>query len=261
MNLDRRQAWPALAIMGIGILTLALTLKSAQHDMPVQPQWIMAAVAALYAGLALVAEGFRWQSPVVFVAMLAAHAFMALLCGWGYSALEGTPRELVPAFQHGLWDYLPGTALQFGFSCLLGIVLDVSLEPRSEPAVCEPETVAVVATTPLPDLAAVTDPQAALDAVLGVKGVAGALLAGPDARGSGAWARDPQAAAQRVQALVARGGSGLHSIPVGGVSLLTRAENGRLVALLVTPAISQGDAHELLRVLWAVGQQAAGEPA
>ena len=37
MSLERRLAWPAMAIMGVGILTLATTLKAAQADMPMQP--------------------------------------------------------------------------------------------------------------------------------------------------------------------------------------------------------------------------------
>ena len=129
MSLERRQSWPALAIMAVGILTLALVLRHAQSDLPVQPTWIMGVLAGLYAVLAVLAEGFTWRSVVLLAALLAAHAFMALLMGWGYSAIEKEPRDIVAAIQHGLWDYLPGTALQFGFACVLGIVLHGQLEP------------------------------------------------------------------------------------------------------------------------------------
>lgn len=258
MSLERRQAWPALAIMGVGVLTLAITLKAAQADMPVEPPWIMGALAGLYLVLAMLAEGCRCQSLVVLAAMLAAHAFMALLMGWGYAAVEGQPRGLVPALQHGLWDYLPGTALQFGFACLVGIVLDVGLESAQQAEEPEPEPKTVPPPTPGPDLSAAADLHAAVAAVAGFAGVAGALAAAETPLAAGVWARDPQAAWQRVQAMVKRSGAGLHALRLDRASLLIRSEEGHTAALLVTDALDQQAAHEVLRQLWAVGQREWG---
>lgn len=263
MSLERRLAWPALAIMGVGILTLATTLKAAQADMPMQPQWIMGALVGLYLVLALLAEGFRWRSPVLLAAMLAAHAFTALLMGWGYSAVEGHPRAFVPALQHGLWDYLPGTALQFGFACLVGIVLDMWLEPRPDVSAEDAagDEAALPALEPLPDLGGAADLPAALQAAVSLRGIAGALAAATEPLAAGVWAGDPAAAWRRVRAIVARGGAGLHSVPLGEVSLLVRSEEGRVAALLVTGEVGQPAAHEVLRQLWAAGQPDPGDGA
>ena len=258
MSLERRPAWPALAIMGVGILALAVTLKAAQADMPVNPQWIMGALAGLYMILALLAEGFHWRSLVILAAMLAAHAFTALLMGWGYSAVEGHPRAFTPALQHGLWDYLPGTALQFGFACLVGIVLDMWLEPVPEAPAEESQVEETPAPLPALALSDTADLPAALQAAVDVKGVAGALAAADTPQAAGVWAGDAQAAWQRVRAMVARGGTGLHAIPLGAVSLLIRSEDGRTAALLVTAELGQPAAHEVLRQLWAVGQEKWG---
>jgi hypothetical protein len=258
MILERRQSWPALAIMCVGLLTLSITLKAAQQDMPVQPQWLLGALAGLYVVLAGLAEGLTWRAAVLLGAMLAAHALMALLMGWGYAAVEGEPRALAAALQHGTWDYLPGTALQFGFACLTGIVLDVWLEPLEEEEGEEAEEVEAEAeAAPGPDLSAAADMAAGLELAVGVPGVAGALYAAGESLAAGVWARDPQAALQRVQAVVTRSGAGLNSLPLEAVSLLTRSEEGRVAALLVTPEIEQPAAHDLLRQLWAIGQRGA----
>ena len=258
MILERRQSWPALAIMCVGILTLAITLKAAQQDMPVQPVWILGALVALYVVLAGLAQGLAWRALALLGAMLAAHAFMALLMGWGYAAVEGSPRALVPALQHGLWDYLPGTALQFGFACLLGIVLDVWLEPQPEEAAdeAEPEPEAAPSAEPFPDLSAAADVAAGLERTVAVPGVAAALYAAGEPLATGIWARDPQAALRRVQSVVTRGGAGLNTLPLQTVSLVTRAEDGKTAALLVTAELTQPAAHDLLRQLWGIGQRA-----
>jgi len=258
MIVERRQSWPALAIMCVGILTLAITLKAAQQDMPVQPSWVLGILAALYAVLAVLAEGFVWRSFVLLGAMLAAHAFMALLMGWGYAAVEGTPRAFLPALEHGLWDYMPGTALQFGFACLLGIVLDVWLEPRQQEALPEAAPEPEPAGQPAPDLSGAADMAAGLELAASVPGVAGALYAASEAQAAGVWARDPLAARQRVQAVVARSGAGLNTLALEAVSLVTHAEDGQVAALLVTAALDQAAAHDLLRQLWAIGQRASG---
>ncbi|MBU0608944.1 MAG: hypothetical protein KKI08_13750 [Armatimonadetes bacterium] len=257
MSHDGRQIWPALAIMGVGILALAVTLKAAQADMPMQPTWIMGALAGLYLVLALLAEGFHWRSLVLLAAMALTHAFTALLMGWGYAAVEGNPRALIPALQHGLWDYLPGTALQFGFACLVGIALDVRLEPEVEDAeeeAGEPEAEPVLG----PELSGAADLPAALAAAVACSGVAGALVAADTAQAAGVWAGDPQAAWGRVRAMVARGGTGLHSLPLGDVSLLIRSEDGHTAAILVTAELDQPGAHDILRQLWAAGQREWG---
>ncbi len=252
MSHDGRQIWPALAIMGVGILALAVTLKAAQADMPMQPTWIMGALAGLYLVLALLAEGFHWRSLVLLAAMALAHAFTALLMGWGYAAVEGHPRALIPALQHGLWDYLPGTALQFGFACLVGIALDVRLEPGVEDAEEEPEE-PEAEPAPGPDLSGAADLPAVLAAAVACVGVAAALVAADTVQAAGVWAGDPQAAWRRVQAMVARGGTGLHSLPLGEVSLLIRSEDGRTAAVLVTAELDQPGAHDILRQLWNAG--------
>lgn len=263
MNLERRQSWPALAIMCVGILTLAITLRAVQQDMPVNPPWILGVLAALYAVLALLAEGFTLRSLTLLGAMLVSHLFMALLMGWGYSAVENEPRAFVPAAQHGLWDYLPGTALQFGFACLVGIVLDAWLEPQLEESVDEAdEGDAAEPDAELPDLAAAADVPAALALAVTVPGVAGALVSAGEPQAAGIWARDPQAAHQRLDAITSHAGAGLNSIPLDAVSLISRAENGHLAALLVTRAQDPAGAHALLRGLWTVlERETAAAPA
>jgi len=263
MILERRQTWPAVAIMGVGILSLAITLKAAQADMPIPAPWVMGALAGLYVVLALLAEGFRWQSLLVLAAMLAAHAFMALLMGWGYAAVEGHPRTFVPALQHGLWEYLPGTALQFGFACLMGIVLDAWLEPvpLTEGEACEPEAAPRAAPAALLDLPDAAGLAAMLEAAVSLPGVAAALAAAETVQSAGVWARDPEAAWQRVRALITAGGTGLHSVPLQDASLLTRSEEGRAAALLVTAALDQPTEHDLLRQLWAAAEREWGPTA
>jgi len=239
MSHDGRQIWPALAIMGVGILALAVTLKAAQADMPMQPTWIMGALAGLYLVLALLAEGFHWRSLVLLAAMALAHVFTALLMGWGYAAVEGNARALIPA-------------LQFGFACLVGIALDVRLEPGVEDAEEEPEE-PEAEPAPGPDLSGAADLPAVLAAAVACVGVAAALVAADTVQAAGVWAGDPQAAWRRVQAMVARGGTGLHSLPLGEVSLLIRSEDGRTAAVLVTAELDQPGAHDILRQLWNAG--------
>lgn len=258
MNLERRQAWPALMIMGVAVLTLAVTLKAAQQDMPVQPVWVMGVLAGLYVVLGLLAEGFTWRTAVLVAAMPLTHLFMALMMGWGYAAVEGQPRGVVEALQHGLWDYLPGTALQFGFACMLGIVLDVWLEPVPERE--EPEAEEVPARRPVPEIAQADSLADALSRLVAVPGVAAALAGADDVQAAGVWERDPQAALQRVLGVTSRSGAGLNTLSLDAVSLLTRAEDGQVAALLVGRDIEQTQAHELLRQLWAVGQREWQKP-
>lgn len=249
MILGRREVWPALAILGVALLTLAVTLKSAGQDMPLQPLWVMAGLFGLYIALAAVATGWSWRLPVTVLAMIAAQAILALLMGYGYSALEGQGRAMYDALLHGLWDYVPGTALQFAFACFVGIALAAQLGREPSPAVA---TVEDEETGELPDLTEL-EPQAALSKLTAVPGVAGALLAdGAQLAASGVWEDDPGAALERVQALAKLLGAGLNSCPLAQVNLLLRNADGRLAALLVTPETTQQQAHALLRALWAV---------
>lgn len=258
MNLERRQAWPALMIMGVAVITLAVTLKAAQQDMPVQPVWVMGVLAGLYVVLGLLAEGLTWRTAVLVAAMPVMHLFMALLMGWGYAAVEGQPRGLVGALQHGLWDYLPGTALQFGFACMLGIVIDVWLEPVPEHEEAEAEE--IPAPEPLPEVGQAGNLAEAVGRLMAAPGVAAALAAADDVQAAGVWERDPQGALQRVLAVTSRSGEGLNTLSLDAVSLLTRAEGGQVAALLVGREIEQTQAHELLRQLWAVGQREWQKP-
>lgn len=228
----RREAWPAVAILGIGLLTLGMALKAAQESMPLQPTWVMGLLAGLYAVLACTAAGFTWRAPVLLAAMAAAHALLALLMGWGYAAVDGTPRDAYAALTEGLWNYVPGTALQFGFACVLGIVLEAHLEREPAGAADDDDEEAPWAPMEFPDFALCTDLQSAVDAAVGVPAVSGALLLVGETVGGGIWQRDPASARGRVEALVGRTGTGLNSFTLDHVNLLTRSENGRLAAVI-----------------------------
>jgi len=250
----RREAWPAAVLLGIGLLTLGTVLKAAQENMPLQPLWLMGALVGLYLVLAVAAGQFTWRAPIVFASMLLGHVVMALLMGWGYAAVEGAGRSAYEALVHGLWNYMPGTALQFGFACVLGIIVDAQLEPVELAAETEGHEEAF-SVEDVPDLSTTDDTQTALTALTAIPGVAGALLSGADAFGAGVWEGDPAAALTRVQALTALTGSGLNSFPLGQVNLLTRSANGNAAAILVTDAVGQHLAHALLRELWMVGER------
>ena len=250
----RREAWPAALILGIGILTLGTTLKAAQQNMPLEPLWLMGVLVALYGALAVGAALFTLRTLAVFCAMLLSHAVMALLMGWGYAAVEGTGLGGYQALVHGLWDYMPGTALQFGFACVVGMITAAQLEPLEEPTEEEPAAL----DEGFPRLAEIADPQAAVEALCTAPGIAGALLADGVVHGGGVWAPDPQGALARVQAIASRTGAGLNSLPVGQVNLLVRTEGTWTAALLLDAALDQPTAHALLRELWQVGERAWG---
>lgn len=250
----RREAWPATVLLGIGLLTLGLVLKSAQENMPLEPLWLMGVLVGLYVVLAAIAGGATWRLPVVLGAMLAGHALFALLAGWGYAAVEGRGLGVYDALVHGLWDYLPGTALQFGFACVVGIVTAARLE-LSDPSCVEEVCAGEGLFAEVPDLSPAEHPQAAVNALMLIEGVRAALLSGVGDFGAGAWERDPQAAQSRVLALLLRTGNGLNTFGLGAVNLLTRSENGRLAALMVDECLPQQYAHALLRELWGVGER------
>jgi hypothetical protein len=252
--LGRKEAWPAVAILFIGTLSLGITLKAAQQDMPLDPVWIMGALAGLYVVLAAIAGGLTWRFPVVLVAMLASHAVTALLMGFGYAAVEGRALDAYQALIHGLWNYIPGTALQFGFACILGITLQGQLEPVEEQDECEEEPEEALSLQVV-DLTAAQDAQSAVNALTVVPQVAGALLAEAGVYAGGIWERDPAAALARVQALLSRTGAGLNSFPLSQANLLTRTQHGVVAALLVTDEMEQQAAHALLRELWNVGER------
>jgi hypothetical protein len=259
----RREAWPAAVLLGIGVLTLGTVLKAAQENMPLEPLWLMGALIGLYVVLAFTAGRLTWRTPVVLASMLIGHAVMALLMGWGYAAVEGVGRAASAALVHGLWDYMPGTALQFGFACVLGIIVDAALE-TIVPAVQAEEDDEGFSIEDVPDLSILSDAQTAVTALSAIPGVGAALLAGATAHGGGVWESDPLAAASRVRALLSRTGAGLNAFPLGQVNLLARNENGHAAAILVTDAIGQQLAHALLRELWTVGERlwvtASSEP-
>ena len=251
--LERRQAWPAVAIMGIAILSLAVSLKSGQTDMPLTRLWLMGVIAGLYLLLGLALGGLTWRAPLLLATMAAAHLFMALLMGWGYCAVEGRARIVYEALQHGLWDYLPGTALQIGFAGIFGAVLADLLQPgaalEEEPEEPQP------ALPPLPDLSAAPSQQSAVDLAGSTDGVAGALLARGVVVAAGAWQRDPEAALHRVKALSTKAGSGLSSFHFDRASLLVRSEGDGTVALLLREGVGNEWAHDLLKALWAAGER------
>ena len=255
MMLGRRQAWPAVAIMGVAILALAVALKGGQADMLLEPPWLMGAVAGLYLLLALGLGGVSWRWPVLFLAMIAAHLFMALLMGWGYSAVEGESRTLYQAAGHGLWDYAPGTALQIGFAGVLGSVLAALLQPQAQWSASVPGL--GPAPPALPDLSGAADVQAAVDLACEAEGVAGALLSGEAVVGGGIWQRDPEGALARVRAVSSKAGSGLSSFHFDQAGLIVRSEEERTAALLVGGEVKNEAAHDLLKGLWGVGERLA----
>lgn len=249
----RREAWPAAIILGIGILTLGITLKAAQENMPLEPTWIMAVLVALYATLAVGAGLGAARAFAIFAAMLLAHAIMALLMGWGFAAVEGNALGGYDALVHGLWDYLPGTALQFGFVCVVGLIVAAQLEPVEE---YEEEEPLALPDGELPRLAEIEDPQLAVATLCTVPGISGAILTDGVAHAGGVWESDPQAALSRIRAVASRTGAGLNSFPLGQVNLLVRTEDTRTAAILLDAGIDQPTAHALLRELWNVGERA-----
>ena len=250
----RREAWPAAVLLGLGVLTLGTVLKAAQENMPLEPLWLMGALVGLYLVLAFTAGQLTWRTPVVFVSMLLGHVVMALLMGWGYAAVEGVGRTASEALVHGLWNYMPGTALQFGFACVLGIIVDAQLETIKIVVEAE-EDEEEFSIADVPDLSSLSDAQTAVTALSAIPGVAGALLSGAHACGGGVWESDPLAASSRVQALLSRTGAGLSAFPLGQANLLARSESSHAAAILVTEAIGQQLAHALLRELWTVGER------
>lgn len=259
MIVAHRYAWPAIAIMGIGLLNLALILKAAQTDMPLQPPWIMGIVAGLYIVLALVAQGLSGRAILLLGAMIAVHGVFALLMGWGYSAVEGIPRAFLAAWQHGLWNYLPGTALQFGYACFVAIMLDLWLEAQSEthaPSCAAPDVEEAEDILYFMDIAQAPDISAALGVAASIPGIAGVLAANESlAMATGVWAADPIGAWQRVQGLARHLGNGRASVPLGEALLLFHMQEKAVVAMLISSQITPVAAHYVLRELWSRSQK------
>lgn len=249
--LGRREAWPAVTILGVGLLALGLALKSGQADMPLEPTWILGAVAGFYALLALGLGGASWRWPATFGIMAAGHAVLALLLGWGYAAVGGQALDAYGALVHGLWDYLPGTALQVGFAGVLGTVAAAWLTAPCA-SVCmiidgpEPELIC------LPDLDGLA-PAEAVQAACGLPPVGAALVSRGDLiAAAGAWGTDPATSRTRLASLKQVTGSGLETLTWDGATLILRSEEDALAAVLVTAQLPGELAHELLRRLWAL---------
>lgn len=257
MILGRRESWPALGILGVGLLTLALVLKANQQDLPLQPTWLMGVPFAVYFVIQMIAQGITGGAFLGVLLMALAHVFMALLMGLGYSAVEGQPRTVYEALQSGLWAYTPGTALQFAFSCLTGVVLAAWHANHPETLVAspcdDPEPLFLPNLQEAPTLAA------AVSLAAGVPGVGAAMLSSSALVASGAWERDPEAALARIEALGSRTGHGLNSISLDCVWLLVRSEPGKIAALLVGSQVSRPCAHDLLRDLWAASERLEGQ--
>jgi hypothetical protein len=259
--LGRRESWPAMMILGIALVALAMGLKGSQGDVPVEPQWLMGAALALLLVVALVMAGVNWRWPVSYVIMVAAQAFLALLMGWGYSAVEGVSRDAYAAAQHGLWDYLPGTALQIGFAVALGAVA-VAWFTRDTPEPLGQSLSEAEGAPGLPDLAAAEGPPEAVIQACEVAEVGAALLAQDEVIfAAGAWQGDPEAALGRVMALSRVTGPGLNTYNLDGAVLLVRWEGAHVVALTATSHLPADLAHELLRDLWAWEMVADEAPA
>jgi len=257
MNLGRRESWPALIILGVGLLTLSLVLKANQQDLPLQPTWLMAIPVVIYVFVQIIAQGPTALALLGVVVMILAHVFLALLMGLGYSAVEGQPRTVYEALQGGLWAYIPGTALQFAFACLTGFVVAASHEnrPESVGATLDEDPQPVL----LPNLQDAPTATVAVTSAAEVPGIGAAMLSSANTVAAGAWERDPQAALDRIQALGSRTGHGLNSISLDRVCLLVRSEPGRVAALLVGSELSRPSAYDLLRDLWAASERLEGQ--
>lgn len=251
--LGERQSWPALLLLGVGLLTLALVLKSVQGDLPLDPPWLLAGAAGLYLLLGLLMGGATWRWPLATLVMAAGHAFLAVLMGCGYGAVEGQSRSLYDMAAHGLWDYMPGTVLQIGFAGVLGAVAvawwtrESCTECYVVPPEAEPEVIC------LPELDPLAQPGDSLARVVAVPEVGAALVGESEALvAAGAWERDPAAALARVRQLSRLTGSGLNTYDLGPARLLVRCEADRCAALLATSKLPTALAHELLRGVWAL---------
>jgi hypothetical protein len=245
-----RQSWPAITILGVSLVVLAIALKGGQPDMPLQPQWLMGAAAGLLVVLALAMGGLSWRWPATLAVMAAGQVLLALMMGWGFSAVEGRPRDAYAALVHGLWDYMPGLLLQVGFAGALGAVAAAwftqdGLEPGQALAPGDRDGAA------LPDLGGAEGPQAAVEMACREAGVGAALIAQEETLfGAGAWQRDPRAALDRVLTVARLTGAGLNTFTCGEALLLVHWEGAHCVALLVAAALPADVAHELLRDLW-----------
>lgn len=253
--LDRRQAWPAVLLMGCGILTLALALKSGQGDVLLKPEWLMAIPAALYVGLGLALGGLSWRWPVLTVLMACLQVLAALLLGWGYSALEGAARGPYDALVHGLWEYVPGTVLQVGWACFAGAVLAAWLQP--EPVTGETPGEPLAEVPALPSFPREASPTVLCEKAAKVGGVAAVVIATEGSvAGGGVWERNPLAALQRLRVLRRKCGEGLQTVPLGETVLVWRCEGDHLIALLARPKVVPEVLYGLLRALW----EATDEP-
>jgi hypothetical protein len=257
--LDRRQAWPAVLLMGFGMLTLALALKSSQGDVLLEPHWLMAIPALLYVGLGLALGGLTWRWPVLTALMASLQVLAALLLGWGYSAMEGAAREPYDALVHGLWEYAPGTALQVGWACFAGAVLAAWLQPA--PVTGEEEVAPVAEAPALPSFPQSASPTVLCERAAAVPGVAAVVIATEGSvAGGGVWERDPLAALQRLRVLRRKCGEGLQTVPLGETVLVWRCEGPHLIALLTRPTVQPEVLYGLLRALWeATDDPATGE--
>jgi hypothetical protein len=248
--LGRRQSWPAIMVLGVSLVVLAIALKGGQGDMPVEPQWLMGAAAGLLVILALAMGGLSWRWPATLAVMAAGQLLLALMMGWGFSAGEGYPRDPYAALLHGLWDYLPGLVLQVGFAGALGAVA-AAWFTRDRPEADHAPAPGDLDVAALPDLGSADGPEAAVQMACQQPGVGAALIAQEGtALAAGAWQRDPRAAADRVLAVARLTGAGLNTFTCGEALLLVHWEGGHCVALLVAATLPADLAHGLLRDLW-----------
>lgn len=122
-----------IALLGIALLLLAISLRATQPGLLSLPPYACpAGAAAVYLVAALLLAGFNIQWPIVFILMAAAHVIYAFIMGCAFASLAGEPPQLSPEpLLEGLAAYPPATLLQIAFVLPLVSVLAWPWLPRA----------------------------------------------------------------------------------------------------------------------------------
>jgi len=228
----RKAALPAVLLTGLFAVLLAVMLNQGGvlARQPV-PTAVHVGLAAAYLITALLTTGAEIvRGVVVFVAMLATQAVMALFTGLAYAAAPGGALDAPAAFVYALTGYLPGLLLQSAVVFLMA--------PMAAAWWGGPE--AEVRRKRMPRVPHIRDAESFqdfLDRACEWPEVAGvAICEGEQAWGAGIWRSDPAAACERARSVLARTGKASHLFILGDAALGVYTRKDRIVA------VSLGDA-------------------
>lgn len=114
-----------LVLLGIGLLGIALPLRSAQAGLAggTMPLW-PAAAAGLYLVVALVTEGLRLRALMLFATACVTHVVYAYVMGCAFVVARGAAADLpLGPLRAGLLEYPPAVLLQAAFALPLALLL------------------------------------------------------------------------------------------------------------------------------------------